>query len=959
MLAMTSPRYISNRATAPNKPNKVPKGNLLRAKNALAARARNEDKIRALNQKLQVKQGPENEEDLTSESDSEVFALPVTVLPDRVNRGIGMALQNDYETTDEEEESECESSLETSVEYKPLDFTVVTWNRPKALFKPKMVSYRVNESVESKDELSLSEAPLAVEFQYYHRRSSQPVPPKGNIESIQTGTEVDEPEDKEETMNSVLIERLVKRLRDPRVEVKAHEFEKLSWDDPRFEDVLRTLKQIASYIEVKETILAASKEGRLRGSERIDQKIKEAIMRLPDVIVTRVDSKRVERARSYVGLKRAKDGAESPADPQVPHIGSKRGAKPLVAAPAGVLASNGREAHMGAHPSRKKRMTDSMLLAGEPASNRREAHMGAHPSRKKKMTDSMLLAANRNAEEKVAAMASCDVSKKKRRDTLMTSLSSVCVAKEAFFSEEEKPRRRKRTNGTSRPSLVMDDVPDMAPDEIVEAEYMTPEEMTKIKAHQAEGVVGNTREKMKTETQNVGKDKTQHDAKEHVNEKVPPSKKKRQSRRNRSISLLVDDIPDVLAHDDVTEDNTAPLTKGHACAKKGGTHAKNRRPRNANNRSISFAEVLEEDKAGELIESLKDQSIGKEVLCPGPPLANKESKKGRRSRPNNNAGRNNLSFSELPEEMTEAIEEDDTAIVANACAPRAHRKLSERQLKSGNAARQITAVQTGGVQGGSKKSEEEKNRHQSTVKSRRELHAGKHKSRELEYSLLPDEIPSEIKDIDGDSGLISGKTALNSYLGGRRISGVQRDLIKDDKSVPSGSLPSVNPKSVRNARTKPDGHLNQSLSIVQLPELAVSEIPDSTAEQANAAKKPRKSNPPQDVKHKHRVSRRHKSNAPNRSHTSFVALPEDEVHEVRESVDESLIVPPCNGEPKGEIRYPTSNGWGKPRKNSAACHMTSLGELQAGVLDDNVEFPINQPPSNAGMVMKGGTQVRK
>ncbi|ORC85676.1 putative axoneme central apparatus protein [Trypanosoma theileri] len=845
----------------------------------------------------------DDDDDLSLSSDN-MTALPTSVVNCTANRYIGLVSQSEYETTDDEEEgSYSDSSLERSGEYKPLGFTIILGNQPRTPYKRKVSSINVNLSVESQNVMSISDVPLPAKCNI--RRPSVSGVHKGynyEFEVSQSESEVEIAEPQEDALNAIIINKLVKRLRDPSIKVSSREFEELNWDDPNFEKELSALKEVASYIEVKETMLKVGKEGIIKAADRIDQKIKEILMTLPEVVVVKKKDKIIEGSGILRTQEKTVNKSELPMNPEKAHVNVEREKNLQTANMNGVKGDS------------------------------KESHMQARPSKKKKMTDSMLLKADATAITKESTMTSAKVSKKKNRESLLISQDIPCPVKEATFSENEKPSRRKRSEkNTSKISLVMDTLPEETGDEIVETEYMIPEETQK--KNESPGV-------LRAKSMRDGNKETVNNDKEIATKDTESSsKKKRRSQKNRSVSLLVECVPeepagDLIHEKDISLRNKNATSEQNARSKKNDASLKKRRSRkHINNRSITFTEVIDDESAHDIVETVAERLTEKEYV-PAPPSASKTNKNDRRRRERNNASRSNLSFAELPEVIDQTVEDDCADGISKSTTRGSGRHALEEKRKPHNKKNTVVPSdsnkksETTTSEKSKRKPGDEKKRHRRTNDCPR--------SRELEYSFIPDEVSSEIKDADGDAEYLKPKKESLSRLSEHHLLSRKDTQQSNDLNVPNGGLPQLVPISATSSsRTKSGRGYHNMVNMAKLPDLAGSEIPDNIVEPLNSKKAPPKRSAPVDVVNKSKKSRSIKSNHPSRSQTSFMALPDENIIELKENVGDMI-----NGTGReNSVNKPiSSHRSGRPR-NSAASSMVSVGIIPPVELADNVEFP--------------------
>ncbi|KAH9599587.1 hypothetical protein LSM04_007824 [Trypanosoma melophagium] len=803
----------------------------------------------------------------------EMMALPATIVNGTANRFTGIVSLSEYETTDdEEEESESESSIERSGEYKPLGFSIVLGNQVKAQYRPRASSFHTKMSVE--------------------------------VEESESEVELEE---KAVALNAIIINNLVKRLRDPSVKVDRREFEELNWNDPNFEEVLRALKQVVSYIEVKETMLKASKEGTIRSADRIEQKIKDILVGIPEVVVSKNRDKIIESAGNFKREGKTINKSESPQKPGKAH-------KNLEC--EGVLEMAGRNGVQGVS---------------------KESRMGAQPSKKKKITDSMILAEDATAVMKEANMSSAKILKKKKRESLILSQTFTYPEKEAVFSESGKPMRRRRGDkSASKLSLVFDTLPDEPAEEILETEYMMPDELQKK----------DSPEVLRAESANDGNKEAKHGEKEITTKKAESSsKKKRKIQRNRSLSLVVESLPEDTTDGPIHEKDVNLRTKGETSQrdphtkKSGKSSSKKRRSQgHANNRSITFTEVADEVDREGIVEAIGEKLTDKPFV-PVPPSESKTKKHDRRRRERNNASRSNISFAELPEVVDRTIE-DDCANGIAANTTRVSGKSAEEGKEKRNNARTIIPSSGSHKKKEPVTSEKQKSVPESEKKKHRRSSVLR-KSRELEYSFIPDEVNYEIKEKDTDSQSLRQAMENPSRLNGHHTLSRKDGRATSEQNDPNRVLPLLTPNSRNSSiRVTQDHTLSHSLNLAKLPDLAGSEIPDHTINSINAKKEAKKKDS-QQGDNKSKKSRRLKAQHPNRSQTSFVALPDEDILELKENVGDMINGPVTGGhlQSEGNLNKSSSNLRSRRLHNSVACGVTSIEIVPHVALADNVEFP--------------------
>ncbi|KAF8292280.1 hypothetical protein TcYC6_0117430 [Trypanosoma cruzi] len=780
--------------------------------------------------------------ELSSLTSEEPCALPATVLIGGASRCVGTVSPGDYETMEgEDEESGSSSSLDNSGEYAPLGFTVVAGGPLRALYKPKTVSYSADESEDSNTELSFSDAPLVMTVQENRGQASVQRQKERNIEVLECKPEAEAKEDVEEQgqLNAIVIRNLVRRLRDPNVQVAASEFENLEWDDPNFEEELQTLKQIASYTEVKETMMKTAKDGILESSSLIDQKIKDAVMMLPEITVVGVKDKFVEQVGTYGILNKIGQEFVSPNSPKKSLLGAPR-EKIIMVGNNGKVAVLSKEAYTGSRFAGKKKMTESMIFTGGGA----EAAISFKESR----------------------VGSCNVEKKKRKDHLLTSQKFTIIPKEAAFGEEEKPTRRKRREDLGRKSVVIYDIPELINGEIVETEYMDTED-----AHNG--------------------------AKDEEKQTRRHSRNKETTRKSRGWSVINEVLPDE------AQNGYAVNGDENLLSKKGRVPAARRHRRNNKNRSITFAELLEVEGEEVPLEALGAQTIS-------------------------------LPSSTNPHdgETTETIVENEQA----THTPLGYAQVScQDSCKQKNSADVLQPLVEKNVTGVVERAKDGKS--QLKKKKRYRPVSDRQKSRELEYSLFLDEEGTEIAESEEALGLNDGRASTVSRLREKH----SLDHQEAAKDANCQVLPPLAPATSWRHRVRSKKSLNASLSVTELPEPTVSEIPDTTMDPSKVAKMSNQGESALGVTHNARKFRRARSNNLNRSATSFVFVPDEEIIELKEKVEESLDQTTSRGNTLNEgILLPVLSRPRRRKHSSAAASMTSLDIAESSTMEFNLDDTI-------------------
>ncbi|RNF26212.1 axoneme central apparatus protein [Trypanosoma conorhini] len=818
------------------------------------------------------------------------------------NRCVGNVSQVEIETVaNEDSDPDSDSSIENSVEYAPLGFSIVAGVPAKAQYKPKGVARSIDESEESDRELSFSDAPLVVTLQDNRSRALVQRRQEESIEAVESEPEVEPTEDdgKEEQLNAIVISNLVKRLRDPNAQVTTRDFENLEWDDPNFEDELKTLKQVATYIEVKETRLKMAKDNTLETSSVINQKIEDAVMTLPEITVVRVKDQAVEQARTYALPNKVGKETMTPAYPNKPLLGANS-AKVIMVGSNGKVQVLTKEAYLGSRAARKTKMTESMLLTlddSAAAMASKEAYLGSRAARKTRMTESMLLTLGDSAAamaSKEACVGSRDVEKKKRVDQLLSSQTNIPLTKEATFGEEEKPMRRKRKGNFCHQSVVISEVPDVCNDEIVETEYMN-----------TEVLAGDTVEEFN---------------------KISRLPRQRQlSCRNPGICSVTEIVPDAPGRNHTAKEETAaPEKKTHEVARQ-------RRRRVNKNRSITFADVVDTEEVEGVVEALEAQAISE----PCQDKHSKESRGGKRTRhrhSRNDVSRSNISFSIIPDELADAIVEEDQATQVSLNATRNSGKSLTEKENPTIVPRRLTEATGAGDTG-------KANDGKSANKKRRHRHASAcHRSRELECSLVPDAIWSEIAEREDALELTNRKSVAGAQLGEERSSGLHRGAT--DPTLRSLALGGSARR--RNSFTGAHNKLNTSSNFAVLPEPEAGEAPDGGMGPRREAKATNDGESAPSAKRKTHKPRRARKNNPNRSSTSFVLVDEEEVVEMKEKVDENLdtSVSKRNVAKAGATRTALPRRRERRRK-SAGGSMVSIEISGLETMEDTLDSTLN------------------
>ncbi|EKF35685.1 hypothetical protein MOQ_002322 [Trypanosoma cruzi marinkellei] len=805
--------------------------------------------------------------ELSSLTSEEPCALPATVLIGGASRCVGAVSPGEYETMEgEDEESESSSSLDNSGEYAPLGFSVVAGGPLRALYKPKTVSYSVDESEDSNTELSFSDAPLVMTVQDNRGQASVQRQKERNIEVLECKPEAEAKEDFEEQgqLNAVVIRNLVRRLRDPNVQVAASEFENLEWDDPNFEEELRTLKQIASYTEVKETMMKTAKDGILESSSLIDQKIKDAVMMLPEITVVGVKGKFVEQVGTFGALNKIGQEFVSPSSPKKSLLGAPR-EKIIMVGNNGKVAVLSKEAYAGSRFAGKKKMTESMIFAAggaEAAISSKESHVG-----------------------------SCNVEKKKRKDHLLTSQNFTIIPKEAAFGEEEKPTRRKRREDLGRKSIVIYDIPELVNGEIVETEYMDTED-------------------------------ARNETKDEENETRRRSRNKETTRRSRGWSVMKEVLPDEAQNGYAVNEKEALLSK------KGRVPATRRRRNNNKNRSITFAELLEVEGEEVPLEALGAHTISL-PLSTNPHekafLGNKTAQCG----VGNDAVQGGSLLSNTPGDTTETIVGNEQATNTPLASAQVSSQDSCKKRNSVDALQHLVEKDVTGVveRANDGKLQQKKKKRYRPVSDRQ-------KSRELEYSLVVNDEGTEIAESEDALGLNDGRARTISRLR-EKHSFDSQEATKDPNCK---GLPPLGSATSWRHRVRSKRSLNASFSVTELLEPAVSEIPDTTMDPSKVAKMSNQGEPALGVTHNARKVRRARSNNLNRSATSFVFVPDEEVVELKEKVEENLDQTISRGNTLNEgILLPALSRPHRRKHSSAAGSMASLDIAEVSTMEFNLD----------------------
>ncbi|AAZ10122.1 hypothetical protein, conserved [Trypanosoma brucei brucei TREU927] len=232
--------------------------------------------------------------DSGSFGESDVSPLRASQFRGRDNRGIGYIPERIYSATigeEEEEETSSYYSSDNSADFQPLHFSLVVRTGRAVSAQPEAVVYHTDEDGDSYEGTSVSDDYFNISICRGRAHPAQGCFQEKVYEAVESGERIPGTTPPEDPLQTTCIKKLIKRLRDPDVEVTPEEFEDVDWDNPSFKEQLYHLKQVAAYIEAREMKLKTAGNDEMEALECIDKQIKEAVNKIPEITISNAVSK--------------------------------------------------------------------------------------------------------------------------------------------------------------------------------------------------------------------------------------------------------------------------------------------------------------------------------------------------------------------------------------------------------------------------------------------------------------------------------------------------------------------------------------------------------------------------------------------------------------------------------------------------------------------------------------------